>query len=45
MAGAALDRRLFRGQVAVRVGQVAIRRAIVVIGFVITFAMLWRLWS
>jgi hypothetical protein len=30
---------------AVRVPQVYIRRAIVAIGFVITFVMLWRLWG
>jgi hypothetical protein len=29
---------------AVRIGQVSVRRAIVVLGFVITFVMLWRLW-
>jgi hypothetical protein len=29
---------------AVRVAQVTIRRAIVAIGFVITFVMLWQLW-
>lgn len=30
-------------KVAMRVGQVAVRRTVVVIGFVITFVMLWRL--
>jgi len=29
---------------AVRIGPVVVRRAIVVIGFVITFVMVWRLW-
>ncbi len=45
MAGAALIGGYFGAHIAVRVQQKIIRRAIVVIGFVITFAMLWRLWS
>jgi uncharacterized membrane protein YfcA len=45
MAGAALIGGYFGAKMAVRIGQLAIRRAIVVIGFVITFAMLWRLWQ
>jgi uncharacterized membrane protein YfcA len=45
MAVAALAGGYFGAKMAVRIGQVAIRRAIVAIGFVITFAMLWRLWS
>jgi uncharacterized membrane protein YfcA len=44
MAVAALAGGYFGAKMAVRIGQVTIRRAIVVIGFVITFAMLWRLW-
>jgi uncharacterized membrane protein YfcA len=44
MAGAAMLGGYFGAHLAVRVAQVTIRRAIVVIGFVITFAMLWRLW-
>ena len=44
MAGAALIGGYFGAKMAVRIGQLAIRRAIVAIGFVITFAMLWRLW-
>ncbi|HLN99200.1 MAG TPA: sulfite exporter TauE/SafE family protein [Pyrinomonadaceae bacterium] len=44
MAGAALAGGYFGAKMAVRIGQVVIRRAIVAIGFVITFAMLWRLW-
>src|SRR5947207_1126619 len=34
----------FGAKMAVRVAQVAVRRAIIAIGFVITFVMLWRLW-
>jgi uncharacterized membrane protein YfcA len=34
----------FGAKLAVRVAQVTIRRAIVAIGFVITFVMLWKLW-
>lgn len=45
MAGAALIGGYFGAKMAVRIGQLVIRRAIVVIGFVITFAMLWRLWQ
>ena len=45
MAGAALIGGYFGARMAVRVDQVNVRRAVVVIGFVITFAMLWRLWS
>jgi uncharacterized membrane protein YfcA len=45
MAGAALLGGYFGAKIAVRIGQLAIRRAIVAIGLVITFAMLWRLWS
>ena len=45
MAGAALLGGYFGAHVAVRVPQVIIRRAIVIIGFVITFVMLWRLWN
>jgi uncharacterized membrane protein YfcA len=44
MAGAALIGGYFGAHMAVRVGQVTVRRVIVVIGFVITFAMLWKLW-
>jgi uncharacterized membrane protein YfcA len=44
MAGAALVGGYFGAKMAVRVGQVTIRRAIVGIGFVITFVMVWRLW-
>jgi uncharacterized membrane protein YfcA len=44
MAGAATLGGYFGAHMAVRVAQVTIRRAIVAIGFVITFAMLWRLW-
>jgi uncharacterized membrane protein YfcA len=42
MAGGALLGGYFGASMAVRVGQVAVRRAIVIIGFVITFLMLWR---
>ena len=45
MAGAALAGGYFGAKMAVRIGQIVIRRAIIVIGFVITFAMLWRLWN
>jgi uncharacterized membrane protein YfcA len=44
MAGAATLGGYFGAHVAVRIGQVVIRRAIVVIGFVITFVMVWRVW-
>jgi hypothetical protein len=44
MAGAATLGGYFGAHMAVRVAQVIIRRAIVTIGFVITFVMLWRLW-
>jgi uncharacterized membrane protein YfcA len=44
MAGAALLGGYVGAHVAVRVPQTVIRRAIVTIGFVITFVMLWRLW-
>jgi uncharacterized membrane protein YfcA len=44
MAGAALLGGYFGARMAVRVRQVQVRRAIIVIGFVITFLMLWRLW-
>jgi uncharacterized membrane protein YfcA len=43
MAGAALIGGYFGARMAVRVDQVTVRRAIVIIGFVITFVMLWRL--
>jgi uncharacterized membrane protein YfcA len=45
MAGAALLGGYVGAHVAVRVPQSFIRRAIVIIGFVITFVMLWRLWG
>jgi uncharacterized membrane protein YfcA len=45
MAGAALLGGYCGAKMAVRVGQTTIRRAIVIIGFVITFVMIWRLWS
>jgi uncharacterized membrane protein YfcA len=45
MAGAALIGGYFGSRMAVRVGQSNIRRVIVVIGFVITFVMLWKLWG
>jgi len=35
----------FGARMAVRIGQSIVRRAIVVIGFVITFFMLWKLWG
>jgi uncharacterized protein len=44
MAGAALVGGYFGAKMAVRVRQVTVRRAIVAIGFVITFVMVWRLW-
>ena len=44
MAGAATLGGYFGAHIAVRVAQVTIRRAIVTIGFVITFVMLWQLW-
>ncbi|MFN2492437.1 MAG: sulfite exporter TauE/SafE family protein [Pyrinomonadaceae bacterium] len=44
MAGAALIGGYCGAKMAVRIGQASIRRAIIVIGFVITFAMLWRVW-
>jgi uncharacterized membrane protein YfcA len=44
MAGAALIGGYFGARMAVRVNQITIRRAIVIIGFVITFVMLWKLW-
>ena len=44
MAGAALVGGYFGAKIAVRVGQVSIRRAIVTIGFVIPLVMVWRLW-
>jgi uncharacterized membrane protein YfcA len=44
MAGAAMLGGYFGAHMAVRIAQVTIRRTIVAIGFVITFAMLWRLW-
>jgi len=45
MAGAALLGGYFGARMAVRVNQVNVRLAIVVIGFVITFVMLWELWQ
>lgn len=44
MAVGALLGGYFGASMAVRIGQLVVRRAIVVIGFVITIAMLWRLW-
>jgi len=44
MALAATMGGYFGAKMAVRVAQVTIRRAIVAIGFVITFVMLWKLW-
>ena len=44
MAGAALLGGYVGAKMAVRVGQVVIRRAIVAIGFMITFVMIWQLW-
>ena len=43
MAGAALAGGYFGASMAVRIGQVWVRRGIVVIGFVIFFAMVWKL--
>lgn len=45
MAGAALLGGYVGAHVAVRVPQSVIRRAIITIGFVITFVMLWQLWG
>jgi len=45
MAGAALIGGYFGARIAVRVDQLHVRRAIVLIGFVITFVMLWQLWQ
>jgi len=45
MAGAALIGGYFGARIAVRVDQAHVRRAIVLIGFVITFVMIWRLWK
>ena len=45
MAGAALLGGYFGARMAVRVNQANVRRAIVVIGFVITFVMIWKLWQ
>ncbi|HEV7684435.1 MAG TPA: sulfite exporter TauE/SafE family protein, partial [Pyrinomonadaceae bacterium] len=45
MAGAALMGGYFGARMAVRVNQTTVRRAIVIIGFVITFVMLWKLWQ
>ena len=45
MAGAALLGGYAGARVAVRVPQIVVRRAIVTIGFVITFVMLWQLWG
>jgi uncharacterized membrane protein YfcA len=45
MAGAALVGGYCGARVAVRVDQVTVRRAIIAIGFVITFVMLWKLWQ
>jgi uncharacterized membrane protein YfcA len=43
MAGAALMGGYFGAKMAVRIGPASIRRAIVAIGFIITFIMLWQL--
>jgi uncharacterized membrane protein YfcA len=45
MACGALLGGYFGASMAVRIGQATVRRAIVVIGFVITFVMLWKLWG
>ena len=45
MAGAAMLGGYVGANIAVRVGQVVIRRAIVTIGFIITFVMIWQLWQ
>lgn len=44
MAVGALLGGYFGATMAVKAGQMIVRRAIVVLGFVITFVMLWRLW-
>jgi uncharacterized membrane protein YfcA len=44
MAGAALIGGYVGSKGAVRVGQSVVRKAVVVIGFVITFVMVWELW-
>jgi uncharacterized membrane protein YfcA len=44
MAGAALIGGYFGARIAVRVDQTYVRRAIVGIGFLITFVMVWKLW-
>ncbi len=44
MAVGALLGGYFGATMAVKVGQAIVRRAIVILGFVITFVMLWRLW-
>jgi uncharacterized membrane protein YfcA len=44
MAGAALLGGYFGAHMAVRIKQSNIRKAIVAIGFVITFVMVWKLW-
>jgi len=44
MAVGALLGGYFGASMAVRIGQLVVRRAIVVIGFTITAVMLWRLW-
>ena len=44
MAGAALLGGYAGSKGAVRVGQSAVRKAIVIIGFLITFVMIWELW-
>lgn len=44
MAGAATLGGYFGARMAVRVNQTTVRRAIIIIGFVISFVMLWRLW-
>jgi uncharacterized membrane protein YfcA len=45
MAVAATLGGYFGAKMAVRVGKTTIRRAIVLIGLVITFVMLWRVWQ
>ncbi len=45
MAGGALLGGYVGASLAVRIGKVVVRRSIVVIGFVITFLMLWKLWG
>ncbi|MCU1265626.1 MAG: hypothetical protein JWM21_1944 [Acidobacteria bacterium] len=45
MAVGALLGGYFGARMAVRIGQLIVRRAIVMIGFVITFFMLWKLWG